>query len=339
MKIKNLLPKVSLAAFSFAVISCSSEQDFEPNLLPSNEIEIAGGTLNIPDFGFYERLIENQEEIQLGSFVSLASTINGETQLSSNSRLSDNGQNALLEFESTILLDILDEDGFVIIDNKLFFLDFNTELVAVTSDLELRQNLLEGNYENENILLFDFEDDVIGILEDGGESTVNPVEAKARIAASQIFDPNAPLLTDGCAWNKCDNSKYDSHKIYQVAGTNLRYRLEAKHVYQSAGIYFKLISEAKHMRSNDGILYQPENTSISIRYDYIYTSKKRSIGTRSETDEKIRWENDLEVRIYESSRGLESFIVESQFYVEIGGNHASPFIGWWLFELQRIRKS
>lgn len=66
---------------------------------------------------------------------------------SSNARiLSDDESRALEEYQGSLILDILDEDKMVIIDGKLFFLDFVNRLVAVTPDLSLREYLENGEY-------------------------------------------------------------------------------------------------------------------------------------------------------------------------------------------------
>lgn len=42
----------------------------------------------------------------------------------------------------------------VIIDNKLFYLDFANRLVAVTSDLSLRESLKNGEFDSNEVYLF-----------------------------------------------------------------------------------------------------------------------------------------------------------------------------------------
>ncbi|MFT4856610.1 MAG: hypothetical protein ACI9UV_000353 [Algoriphagus sp.] len=213
-------------------------------------------------------------------------------------------------------------------------MDFNRRLVVVSSDFALKNDIIRGDFSNEKIRLFSFEDDVIGLLEINSESSISKTNVQARISS---FAP-AATISSGCSWNKCDNNG-DSNQNKFDPITSTEYRLEAKHVYQAAGFYFRLMSEAKHMKRGGNLTYTSEPTDSYIRYDYLYDSKKRSIGVRSGTGESSKFISDHDIFYYESSRGLNSFRLDTQIEVFIGGSHGSGTLGWWLFNLQRISKS
>lgn len=236
--------------------------------------------------------------------------------------------------KESYLLDILDEDGFVIIGNYLFYLDFNNKMVAVSSDLNLKDAIKQEDFSSESIRLFRFEDDVIGLIEIGSSSTIDKGNFNSRIESHFVI---APTLGSGCSWDKCDNNGTIEQDQFDPI-TLTEYRLEAKHVYQAAGIYFRLMSESKHMKRGGNLTYTSEPTNNAIRYDYWFESKKSSIGIRSGHSEKYSFISDQDIFFYESSRGLERFRLDSQFEVFIGGSHGSGSLGWWLFNLQRISK-
>lgn len=251
-----------------------------------------------------------------------------------NSRLSEAGTDFVEELEGSILLDILDEDAMVIIGEKLFYLDFDNRIVAVSSDYGLREEMLQKDYSNPSIALYGFEEDVLGLVEIN-ESSEFPI-SNERIQFN-VFDPNAPTITDGCVWNNCNNNGHWQQNLEDPASGYV-YRLEAKHVYQAAGIFFRLLSEAKHMKKHDTPLFSPEHTNITIYYNYWYESKKSSIGIRSGQSVATLFARDLNPIFYQSSRGLERFRLDSQFQVFVGGDHGPGTLGWWIFNLERISK-
>lgn len=250
---------------------------------------------------------------------------------SSNARIfSDEVTKALEEYQSSLILDILDEDGMVIIDGKLFQLDFVNRLVAVTPDLSLRESLLRSEYESDLIYLFSFDDDVIGLIEQGSKGTIFS-KSKIELENRRL---SAFYVGDNCDWDECRFTD-------DVPGSmDMDYRIEAKHVYQSSGIYFKLFSQAKHMKKSAPPLYSGEFTDIRIYWDYWYKSKKSSIGIQQDIDFRTKWDDDLEAQYYSSSRGLESYRLDSRFYVQVGGDHGNALVGfsYWDFDLYRINK-
>lgn len=276
------------------------------------------------------------------AFVSFQENFQESVRSGKNLRISQEGYNEITSWEGSPLLELLDQDGFIILEDYLIFLNFNNRTVVVSTNLELKDKILEGDVASEDIRLFSFDDDVIGLLEINSPSTLPKAQYDARILTT--YDPLAYTVTSGCVWDKCDNSNdEDNINIEGVAnsGGNFTYRLEAKHVYQAAGIYFRLLSQSKHMRRPSGsfLTWNAEPTSLYLWYDYEYKSKKRNSSLIKRSGQNNVFNNVLEPTYYSSSRGLERFYLKTQFYGEPGGNHGySPSGQFWQFNLTQIDK-
>ncbi|WP_268035632.1 hypothetical protein [Algoriphagus sp. PAP.12] len=313
--------------FGWGCISGSIEE--EPKIESIANFKVIGKSLSFDSFESYENSIQNPESITKTPFTSLARLVSNE-ELNVNKRvLSDEQTFALKEYENSLILDILDEDGMVVIDGKLFYLDFVNKVALVTSNLDLRESLKDIQNGSDEVFIFSFEDDIIGLLEEGSTGTISSL--------SQSITENNRVnvfVGDNCDWDECRyNNNVDGDTGYE-------YRVEAKHVYQSSGIYFKLFSQAKHMKRQSPPIYSAEDTDITISWDYWYKSKKNSIGTRYDIGTRSKWDNVFEIQHYASSRGLEKYRLDSEFYVEVGGDHGSGIGGftYWSFELFRISK-
>ena len=189
---------------------------------------------------------------------------------------------------------------------------------------------LSSYYNSNEIYFFNFEDEVLELLEKGSKGTVFS-KSKNELENGRV---SVFYVGDNCDWDEC---RYNDDT---PGSSGMDYRLEAKHVYQSSGIYFKLFSQAKHMKKIVPPFYSGEPTDIRIYWDYWYKSKKNSIGVQSDIDDHSVWDDDLEMEYYSSSRGLESYRLDSRFYVEVGGNHGNSTEGfaYWDFNLYRIAK-
>lgn len=311
--------------------ACISDQNGDfLQLSQEKGLEVIGKTLSFADFESYESAIQDPKEILSLDFQSIAKLTKTESA-SSNARIfSYEESKALEEYQGSLILDILDEDGMVIIEDKLFHLDFVNRLVAVTSNLSLRESLKKGAFESDEIYLFSFEDEVLQLLENESKGTVFS-KSKSDLENRRI---NAFYVGDNCDWDEC---RFNDDT---PGTTGMDYRVETKHVYQSSGIYFKLFSQVKHMKKSSPPFYSGEYTDVRIYWDYWYKSKKSSIGIQQDIDYRAKWDDDLEAQYYSSSRGLESYRLDSRFYVEVGGDHGDGAGGFsiWDFDLYRIDK-
>lgn len=334
-QLKNFGGIFLLGATLSACISEQTEDLLE--ISQENRIEVNGKTLSFADFESYENAIQDPKEILSLDFRSIAKLTKAERASSTGRILSDEESKALEDYQGSLILEILDEDRMVIIDDKLFHLDFVNRLVAVTSDLSLRESLKNEEYDSNEVYLFSFEDDVIGILEDDGNFSEGKVQNRIdnfRILSCPINSgPLVPNVSSDCSWDVCSwASEYSEN--------NYLYRAEAKNAYQSAGIYFRLKTEIKHMRRQLGTTSLFGDTTADLAFHYIgYFKSKKSGSVQRNIDSCLA---DLNHRLdkihYESSRGLDYFELGATFNVHLGGTHAiSGYPD--SFELRKIKKS
>lgn len=339
----NLLKAALFTSIIWGGLSCSANFEEEiPNDGLSSGIEILQGTLKVDSFDRFENLVTGREKLGALSFVSFQENFQEMLKSGKNLRISQEGFDGISSWEGSTLLEILDKDGFVILEGYLIYLNFNNRNAVVCTNLELKESILEGDISNEDIRLFSFDDDVIGLLEKNSPSTLSKALYNARILTT--YDPLAYTVSAGCTWDKCDNNNdvdFINIEGISYSGGEFTYRLEAKHVYQASGIYFRLLSQSKHMRRPSGsiLTYNSEATTLYLWYDYEYLSKKSGSSLVKRSGQNNNFSSILDPTFYESSRGLEKFYLRTQFYAQPGGNHGySPSGQFWQFNLLQIDK-
>jgi hypothetical protein len=340
-KNSKILKAALFVSLTWGALSCTTYLEEEVPISSLNpRVEIVNGTLKVDSFDHYEDLITGKEKLEKLSFINFQDNFRELLNSGKNLRINQVGYEGITSWEGSPLLEILDKDGFVILEDYLIYLNFNNRSAVVTKNLELKEDILDGNISSEEIRLFSFDDDVIGLLEQNSPSTLPKTQYNARVLT--VFNPLAYTVTAGCDGNKCDNSN-DSDNIniegIAYAGGNFTYRLEAKHVYQAAAISFRLLSQAKHMRRPSGsfLTWNSEATAIYLWYDFEYLSKKSGSSLVKSASQNSVFSNILESTFYSSGRGLEKFYLKSQFYGEPGGNHGyAPNGAFWQFNLKKI---
>lgn len=322
-------------------LSCTTNLEEEVPISSLNPgVEIVNGTLKVDSFDHYENLITGKEKLEKLSFINFQDNFRELLNSGKNLRINQLGFEGITSWEGSPLLEILDKDGFVILEDYLIYLNFNNRSAVVTKNLELKESILEGVISSEEIRLFSFDDDVIGLLDQNSPSTLPKAQYNARILT--IYDPLAYTVTAGCGWDKCDNSQdYGDIIGSSYDGGTFRYRLDAKHVYDAAAISFRLYSKAKHMRKpEDGsLIWTATPTTMYIFWNYEYLSKKSGSTLQKSILQSNTVNNELESTYYSSGRGLEKFYLRSQFYGQPGGNHGYSSSGTvWQFNLKQIDK-
>lgn len=283
-------------------------------------------------------MVTGREKLGALPFVSFQESFQVMLKSGKNLRISQEGFNEISSWEGSTLMEILDKDGFVILGDYLIYLNFNNRSAVVSTNLELKESILEGDISSEEIRLFSFDDDVIGLLENNSPSTLSKAQYNARILT--VYNPSAYTVTVGCGWSKCDNSQ-DYGDVIGVGydGGTFRYRLDAKHVYDAAAISFRLYSKSKHMRKpEDGsLIWTATSTTLYLFWDYEFLSKKSGSTLQKSNSQTNILNTELEATYYSSSRGLEKFYLKTQFYGQPGGNHGySPSGTIWQFNLKQI---
>ncbi len=212
------------------------------------------------------------------------------------------------------LSSILNEDGLVIIGDHFYKVNLSSEKVFVLNTQFANQltDLKQENTGNENILVFSTSDDVLDLISEGTKGTVN--------GRTELF----------CR----DRHASGKEKVKDVQYTDwtaaIEYQVKAKHVYQKAGIYFSLLTELKHMdrhRNYGSILWTPSNTEIYVDYYFKWKQRCRSGDHEDRGWKETLWDNKLNYRAYERTRGLEKIQIESRYIylqrnVDTGGSDA-----------------
>ena len=116
--------------------------------------------------------------------------------------------------------------------------------VLPVSNQEQYDDLVNDNYDNENIMLFSTEDEVLTMLAEGYKGTYN---AKRM---------------------GCDDPVAKRNKDTGYPSNKKRRRLKAKVVYQQAGIYFTLLAKGKTQRKRFGIWFRHYDGWVRLNYDY-----------------------------------------------------------------------
>lgn len=262
------------------LLGCDAPYDTE--ITPSiddntNPIKLVGNTLKFATIKDYESIFENLGTISLPEFTSFKNY----TEMDSyNLRFSDNGQSYLDELEGSIILELLDKDGMIIIEDNLIFLDFENKVTVLTKEHSLKESILKRNYNDTRITVFSFEDDVLEIIQTQPEHIESQSEdIKQNLRVMQNCPGTFPIgsTTPTMNGNGCDSRKCELEQIYNGGPGGHDYRAKMKHVYQPVGIYFRLKSELEfHRRSHPSGSWSAYPTSMNITYWGSYKPNNRS---------------------------------------------------------------
>ncbi len=187
-------------------------------------------------------------------------------------------------------MEILNEDKIVKIGDHLIKVDLHSETVAVlpVSFKEQYDDLVNDNFDNENIMVFSTEDEVLTLLSEGSSGTIN----------AKLMGCDAPTAVR----NKDDDT----------SSTRKRKRLDAKVVYQRAGIYFSLLAKGKTQRKRFGVWFRYYDGSIRLEYDCKYGVRCGRIY--DEVNTIYSSQGKASDRPYEDIKGLEYYYLRAAFY-------------------------
>ena len=211
----------------------------------------------------------------------------------------DNPSDTLYE-DYGLLPEILNEDKIVKIGEHLIKVDLHSETVAVlpVSNQEQYDDLVNDNYDNENIMLFSTEDEVLEMLDEGYYSN----------GRSQLF------CRDRKPKGEMEKVRY---YYYSDPVAQYDYRVLVKHGYQKAGIYFSLMTKLKHgqRRSGAGTFTPYATAPTTIPLDWFHRFKKRCRSSHDQDSgsKYENWDNKLSRRHYEGTRRLARFWIKSKF--------------------------
>lgn len=277
--------KKKLGVLVAIVVAClyGCEQPHDDEMVPIAEdgppVQLINGTLKFATAQHYENYFDDAESFDIPEFTSMAKA-SANIGNPANERTSHEDQSYMEEWEDALILDLLDEDGMIIIEENLIFLDFENRIAAVTEDHSLRADILNGNYDDNRISVFSFEDDVLEII--GSEPDYieqKSEETKENLRMMQncpgTFPPGSTALPMN--GHGCDDRKCELTQIYPGNPGGHDYRAIMTHVYQAAAIYFRLKSELTfHRRSHPNGSWSAYPTDMNITYWGSFTPRNRA---------------------------------------------------------------
>ncbi|MEM6377227.1 MAG: hypothetical protein AAF705_03380 [Bacteroidota bacterium] len=256
------IQKIILISFSLAIFlfSCSEKED---QLFDVKE-EVIPQTADIKDTPVltfntrsdYDAIFTNPQLLEdkskaNKSFVSLKSRIDG-------FRSGDGLRNSTLQILEDTLFEgygmlpkILNKDRIVKIGKHYIKIDLLEERALVLKEEHADQytDLAASNIENENIMLFSTNDEVLELLSIGSTGKVQRIK-------NSCGDPTAVR-------KNCDPFSYNGN----------RRRLKAKVVYQRAAIYFSVLANAKAEKRRLRIWSRDRNATCNTNYDFRFGLK------------------------------------------------------------------
>lgn len=305
----------ALIVLILALNACRQDETPQPNeglSLLSSEASVTRGILTFSSADFYTTLIESGDDErkstlvaelnQIDSYNSLKDRLNKMEKSVSNGRALTSLEVEVIE-DNDFLATILNEDGMIAIGEHYFKINFTDEIVYVlpVSFQDQLEDLRNENLSNGNIMVFSTSDDVLELLDEG-------------YTESPSSNGRTMLL---CGDRKASGKEKIKYFEYSDNTAGVNYRVKAKHVYQKAGVYFSLLTELKHMSRYQNVSsltpWSPSNTEIYLEYYYKYKRRCRSGDSEGRSTRYTSWDNKLNRRHYESTRGLAKIWLESKY--------------------------
>lgn len=300
-----LIKGVTLPLCVLLVLSCTDENFRKTE---DSQVQIKNGILIFKTQAHYENLVHSDEETKIkfmkslderDDYISLKKKYLNEESILRESDQNARAIEALYIEEDDLLGSMLNEYGVVGIEDYYFKIDSNGELVFVLPSLyeSEMEDLIDGEWGNENVYVFSTDDDVLYLLDEGIKGTVD--------LDNQVYFTGLFCSESGARGRKEANNEYNP----AVWGYN--YRQDNKVVYQKAGIYFSLQAKIKTQKKSLGIWW-PYKSGLSIDYYVRYQAKCKSIQESFGITPSV-FDNVHSKRPYESTRGLSSYYYSVRF--------------------------
>ncbi|WP_299250264.1 hypothetical protein [uncultured Cytophaga sp.] len=190
---------------------------------------------------------------------------------------------------------ILNADAITQIGDYLIKVDMENGKVLVlkSEDKQDYNDLVTNNVSNAKIMVYSTDDDVLDLLANGLSSSN---ERTTLFCGRKAGPPN----------------KDSGYEYYNNSDSN--WRLDCKVVNQNAGIYFSLQAKANKQKYS---IEDNDHKTLFLDYYFAYTPKCKDGAIGYGTDKEID-KSDINKRIYESSRGLESYLYTVRFRLDNG---------------------
>ena len=260
-----------------------------------NENEISEQFISFDSKEEYSKIFEDETIIsnkgnEIG-FSSLKSIVSDFDVEKINARTKGNLENPAdtIYDDYGVLPEILNEDKIVKIGDHLFKVDLHKEEVLVLhEEHETEYNdLVASDYDNDHIMVFSTDDEVLELLENGSSGTIN-----GRIAG-------------------CDDRRATRKKEDRDPKNGRRKKLKAKVVYQKAGIYFSILAEGKTQKRRLRVWWRDGGGRCTIYYDCKFGV--RCSWAYDEVASQNSRNGKANFRPYEGFKALEYYYLRGSF--------------------------
>ena len=284
-----------ILAISYVFFSCQDEQlviDPPPEIAPE---AISSNLMSFDSKDDYTKVFEDEtylaNKIDEMEFISLQSKIAGYDVESTSARTIQTLENPAdtIYDDYGVLAEILNENKIVKIGNHIIKVDLHTEQVLVLNSKYNSEysDLVSNNFDNEHIMVFSTEDEVLTLLEEGSGGTINARE-----------------LSCSAQWAGGD-------PITRHPARGRRHRLKAKLTYQKAGIYFSLLAKGKTQKRRFRVWWRDYGGRCTIYYNCKFGVRCGYSYNRVSSQGSSRGEANF--RPHESWNALEYYYLLGQF--------------------------
>gem|GEM_PF-1795722 len=300
---------------SILVSSCSNEFDSavqnenQKIFIHGEDIFVSKGIVNFRSINSYRDLIENSDFSKKTIIVKSIDEVQNYTSMKNQYFTSKSSSNSRrlhsLEEEMVVTNDffttLLNADGMLTIGDYIIKINLGEGICMVLPKKHEDQidDLKAEDTSNENILVFSVSDDVLDMLEAGSSGTIN--------GRTSLF----------CGDRRADGKEKIKDEEYSDGTAEVDYQVKAKHVYQEAAVYFSLLTELKHMSrfQSAGSLtpWSQSSTEIYVEYYFKWKQRCRDGNTEDRGSKETLWDNKLNYRPYERTRGLARIQIESRY--------------------------
>jgi hypothetical protein len=302
---KNHIARLMMVLFVF-LISCDTDHYLsKPQIMVSISptISVNDDIVSFKSIQAYTDLIDNQDAFVKMTLVQKLDDIEDYRSFkqlkikgSSKSRVSK-----VLSIKEEELIDtndfittLLNSDGMLRIGNYLFKINLAAEtcLVVDGDNEEDVADLISENTTNKKIMIFSTSDDVLYLLAEGSKGTIS---GRTELFCTQSGAP----------------AKEDKGFDYESD----RFRMDNKVVYQKVAVYFSLQAKTKiQYRSDLGVWVDNTDCNQRIRYFYRIKPKCRDEFEKESFLEDDGCGNELNLRPYERSYGLNKYWYATIFF-------------------------
>ena len=273
------LSRLAWLAFAMLAYACSDDLSEEATLptvdapasqLLVNDVSLEKGYLKFASVEAFENFLGEENDERKSELLTRVKDANftswRENFLEHEDELAPNGRTEAEDIlvEDEYISSLMNEDGILQIGKYLFKINVAQELVLALDEADQKHydDLVAENTNDEKIMVFSTNDDVLPLLAEGSTGTVENgremgLTCKQKQAAAQL------------------------RKITAYYGADNGYRLISRVEYVKLGVYFKLVASAKN-QAKFGFTWLAQQESLAIETDAGYKPRCRSTRYKSD---------------------------------------------------------